>query len=69
MLSWMLRWLGARVAPLVIPTGGHRQVLAHSLDGKVSLVRLDQRIDVLSMALSLLANQAVAWHSPKSVDK
>ena len=52
---------GCTGAPLVIPTGGHCQVLAHSLDGKVGLVRLDQRIDVLSMLPSLFANQAVAF--------
>ncbi|NDH68549.1 MAG: hypothetical protein EBY22_11735 [Gammaproteobacteria bacterium] len=52
---------GCRGAPLVIPAGGHCQVLAQSLGGKVGLVRLDQRIDVLSMALSLLVNQGVAF--------
>ena len=52
---------GRMCAPLVKAAGGHTQVLAHGLDGKVGLIRLDQRIDVLSMALSLLANQAVAF--------
>ncbi len=36
-------------------------MLAHGLNRKVGLVRKNQRIDVLSMPLSLLAKQAVAF--------
>ena len=54
---------GREATPVIVGTAGDLQMFAHGLYGLDGLICLNQRVDVLSTALSLLANQAVAFAS------